>query len=157
MRSPDDLRRHLRANGRKVTPQRELVAALLRGNDRHPTAEALHEAASATMPSLSLKTVYLVLRELEGLGEVRSITVVGGATRFDPNTDQHQHLVCSACGLVLDVVVTEPLPAVPRTQLGGFRVERADVFFRGRCSQCEPGEPSDPATGTRSRSTPHTP
>lgn len=146
VRSPEDLRRHLRANGRKVTPQRELIAGLLRGNDRHPTAEVLHEEARTVMPSLSLKTVYLVLRDLEELGEVRSITTVSGPTRFDPNTLDHQHLVCTSCGRLHDVVLDRPVPSLPGHQQRGFRLDATEVVFRGVCPDCAgaPAPPSQP-------------
>ncbi len=139
MRSADELRAHLRANGRKVTAQRELIAGLLRGNDRHPTAEALHDAALEVMPSISLKTVYLVLHELEELGEVRAITSAGGPTRFDPNTGDHHHLLCTGCGRLHDVIPDHPVPSLSRRQRQGFSVSGADVLYRGTCPDCLDG------------------
>jgi Fe2+ or Zn2+ uptake regulation protein len=136
VRSAPELRDHLRANGRRVTVQRELIAGLLRGNAAHPTAESLHAAAVAVMPSLSLKTVYLVLHELEELGEVRVITSAGGPSRFDPNTGDHQHLLCTGCGRLHDVILDRPVPSLPNGQFPGFDVSGADVLYRGTCPDC---------------------
>ena len=60
-----ELNAALRASGRKVTPQRELVVRILEGNETHPTAEAVYVSAVAHMPSISLKTVYSVLHEID--------------------------------------------------------------------------------------------
>ena len=75
MRSSDELTALFRERGLKITPQRELVFRLLDGNVSHPTAEAVYSAALEFMPMISLKTVYQVLNDLRGLGEIQSIEV----------------------------------------------------------------------------------
>ena len=51
-----------------MTPQRQVIFRLLHGNDEHPTVEALYEAARAEMPTISLKTVYQTVHDLEDDG-----------------------------------------------------------------------------------------
>ena len=47
------------------------------------------------METISLKTVYQTLHDLAELGEIASLDVGTGMTRFDPNVDDpHHHLVC---------------------------------------------------------------
>lgn len=135
VRSPAQLTDAFRRNGLKVTPQRELVFRILHGNDSHPTAEAVYAVAREAMPTISLKTVYQVLHDLADLGELQTLDVGTGAARFDPNVDGHQHLVCTSCGAVRDVVVDLDL-AVPAELAHGFRVASADVIFRGTCAAC---------------------
>ncbi|HEY2332436.1 MAG TPA: Fur family transcriptional regulator [Acidimicrobiales bacterium] len=134
MRSPAELSQRLRAEGRKVTPQREAVIRVLSGNEGHPTADAVHAAVVAELPMVSLRTVYQVLNDLSELGEIQAIDVGTGAARFDPNVDPHHHLVCTVCGRVRDV----PALPVPAVEVGGFVVERAEIVFRGRCETCDP-------------------
>jgi len=61
----------MRDRGLRVTAQRMCIVNHLFENATHPTVEALYEAARVEMPSISLKTVYQTVHDLEGLGEVR--------------------------------------------------------------------------------------
>jgi Fe2+ or Zn2+ uptake regulation protein len=136
MRSTVELIEHFRAQGLKVTPQRELVFRLLENNTGHPTADSVYAAAAATMPTISLKTVYQVLNDLRELGEIQTIEVGTGAIRFDPNTGEHHHLVCRSCGLVRDIDVDASELSVPRARRLGYTIEAVEVTFRGVCADC---------------------
>ena len=71
--------------GLRVTPQRQMIFGLLQGNDAHPTVESLYERAQAEMPTMSLKTVYQTVHDLEALGEVDVLDLGTGSLRVDPN------------------------------------------------------------------------
>jgi Fur family peroxide stress response transcriptional regulator len=135
MRTPDELTQRFRAEGLKVTPQREAVFRALADDVDHPTAEAVHASVTAEMPNVSLRTVYQVLNDLAAMGELNALDLGLGAARFDANVDTHHHLVCTSCGKVRDVYV-DPV-AVPVTA-PGFTVDSAEVVFRGRCDDCVP-------------------
>ena len=126
-----------RARGLRVTPQRSLVFRLVRemGPD-HPSAEAVHVRATRQMPSLSLRTVYAILGELEDLGAIRSIDLGTGSKRFCVNPRRHQHLVCTRCGKIKDVFVPADPVEVPADQRQGFVITEQDVVFRGVCAGC---------------------
>ena len=96
MNSPTVLAAAYRAQGRKLTPQRQLIFSLLHDNTTHPTAEALYATASHKMPGISLRTVYQTLNELAEMGELQAIDLGEGVTRFDPNVDDHHHAICNA-------------------------------------------------------------
>ena len=135
VRSPSELTDTFRANGLKVTPQRQLLFRLMHDNVGHPTAEALYADASAQMPGISLRTVYQTLSDLAAMGELRSIDLGTGATRFDPNTDDHHHVVCDRCGDVRDVYVSGA-DGLPVDGLDGFEVREASILFKGVCPRC---------------------
>lgn len=135
MRSPAELVDVFRAQGLKVTPQRRLLFRLLDHNDQHPTAEALHARASAEMPGISLRTVYSTLTDLTEMGEISSLSLNGGATRFDPNTTDHHHVVCDGCGEIADVYVTGA-DRLAVAGLDGFTPDAASIVFRGTCRSC---------------------
>lgn len=138
MRSVDDLSVALRSSGRRVTPQRECIMRHLLGNDRHPTVEALHDAARAEMPAISLKTVYQMVRDLEALGAVRVLDLGTGSVRVDPNVEtDHHHLVCTRCGRVRDVPVVLAEVRAPRAYRREFTVDSVQVIFRGTCRDCD--------------------
>ena len=59
----------LHERGLKVTPQRQLLFRLLHDNRSHPTAEGLFAEARASMPGISLRTVYHTLNDLVAMLE----------------------------------------------------------------------------------------
>jgi Fe2+ or Zn2+ uptake regulation protein len=139
MRSPDEMTELFRATGRKVTPQRQCIFGVLHDNVTHPSAETVYEAARRQMETISLRTVYQTLYELEELGEVNLLDLGTGTVRVDPNVEAvHHHLVCRACGRIRDLAVELPTLQVPVGQEQGFVVRSAEVVFRGLCQDCRP-------------------
>ncbi|HKH25331.1 MAG TPA: transcriptional repressor, partial [Acidimicrobiales bacterium] len=135
MRSPDELTSAFRAQGLKITPQRQLLFRLLHDSTAHPTAESLYAVASAQMPGISLRTVYQTLNDLTAMGELQAFDLGSGATRFDPNVDHHHHVVCRSCSKIGDVVV-EGVGGLDIDGLDGFSIETSDIVFRGLCMEC---------------------
>jgi Fe2+ or Zn2+ uptake regulation protein len=135
VKSPTELAQAFRERGLKVTPQRQLLFGLLEGNTSHPTAELLYQRASELMPGISLRTVYTTLTDLQEMGELQSVVLGSGATRFDPNVADHHHGVCDSCGAVVDLYVdgTDHLliDGAP-----GFRPDRTAIVFHGTCAGC---------------------
>jgi Fe2+ or Zn2+ uptake regulation protein len=130
------LTNRLRQRGQRITSQRLLIYQYLQGNVDHPTAEDVHTAVRATLPTISLGTVYKILNELVELGEVRQVDLGDGRTRFDPTTSQHIHLRCVSCGALLDLpeaAAPVSLPASP----AGFRLLRYNLTLEGHCPACQ--------------------
>ena len=137
MKTAEELTTRFRELGLRVTPQRQAIFRLLHGVDTHPTVESLYEAARVEMPTISRKTVYQTVHDLEALGEVELLDVGTGSIRVDPNVERlHQHLVCSQCGTVRDVLVDVVDLRVPARYRQEFQVEGVEVVFRGVCSTC---------------------
>ena len=137
MRTVDDLTERFRARGLRVTPQRQAIFRLLHGDATHPTVEALHERACAVMPTISLKTVYQTVHDLEAMGEVELIHLGTGSVRVDPNVETaHHHLICTVCGRVRDVLVDVRDLRLPARDRRGFTVSDVEVHFRGVCEDC---------------------
>jgi Fe2+ or Zn2+ uptake regulation protein len=140
MRTPDELTELFRANGRKVTAQRQCIFRTLHDDVTHPTAEAVFDVARREMETISLKTVYQTLHELAELGEVTLLDLGTGAVRFDPNVETtHHHLVCRNCGKVRDLDLAFSGLKVPPSKSQGYEVRSADVVFRGLCDECRRG------------------
>lgn len=146
MRSVDALSEEFRANGLKVTPQRQSIFRALSGSTVHPTAEAVYTAVSVDMPTISLRTVYQTLNDLAAMGELSALDIGTGSTRFDPNLEPHHHLVCTACGRVDDVHADLPGVPLPDAEATGFEVTTTEIVFRGRCADCagSAANPSQP-------------
>jgi Fe2+ or Zn2+ uptake regulation protein len=137
VKSVEELTQQFRAQGLKVTPQRQTIFRVLGGSTVHPTAESVYAAVSAELPTISLRTVYQTLNDLAAMGELSSLDLGTGSTRFDPNLEPHHHLVCEACGRIDDLHADFPGVAVPRDGEGaGFGVATTEIVFRGRCAAC---------------------
>jgi Fe2+ or Zn2+ uptake regulation protein len=143
MQSLEALTDLFRANGRKITAQRQCIFRALEGDATHPTAESVHQKVRREMPNVSLKTVYQTLNDLAELGAISVLDVGTGSARFDPNVEtSHHHLVCRSCGKVRDMACDFPGLTVPRRAAQGFAVDSAEVVFRGMCDECRDPQPT---------------
>jgi Fur family peroxide stress response transcriptional regulator len=135
VKSPAELVDAFRAQGLKVTPQRQLLFRLLHDSKQHPTADALFAQASAEMPGISLRTVYQTMNDLASMGEIQQVSFDGGPAHFDPNVADHHHAVCDTCGTILDVYV-DGADQLAIDGLDGFRPVSASIVFHGACASC---------------------
>jgi Fur family peroxide stress response transcriptional regulator len=137
MKTTEQLTDLFRERGLRVTPQRQMIFGLLQANDSHPTVESLYDEARAEMPTMSLKTVYQTVHDLEALGEIDVLDLGTGSLRVDPNVEhEHHHLVCSSCGRIRDLPVEFDGLRVPNRYRRDFTVDAVQVIFRGRCDDC---------------------
>jgi Fe2+ or Zn2+ uptake regulation protein len=137
MKDTETLTTIFREQGLRVTPQRQAIFRLLEGDLSHPTVESLFDRARSDMPTISLKTVYQTVHDLEALGEVRVLDLGTGSVRVDPNVeDDHHHLLCTACGRVRDLPVEFDGLNVPIRYRRDFTVDDVQVIFRGHCDHC---------------------
>jgi len=127
-----------RRRGLAVTVQRRTVFAELAGRRDHPTADQVYDAVRDRVPGLSRTTVYRVLEALVQNGLARKVQHVGGVVRFDPMTERHHHLVCEACGRLVDLDDTLVPPLrLPEARGTGFRITDYSVSFTGLCPDCQ--------------------
>jgi Fe2+ or Zn2+ uptake regulation protein len=133
----DSLSTALRERGQRVTPQRLVIARVLRDLDRHVTAEQVFHELGRRLPGVSLPTVYATLELLEQLGVVRRVAAQTGAVVYDPRTDEHQHLVCRRCGAIADIDATvDPSELLIAARDAGFLPDYAEVVVTGLCATC---------------------
>ncbi|MFD0557890.1 Fur family nickel uptake regulator [Stackebrandtia endophytica] len=128
----------LRANGLRVTAQRQLVldAVTTLG---HATAEQVHESICDRVAGVNITTVYRTLDLLESLGLVGHTHLSHGAPVYHLAGDRGQvHLVCHRCGAV-DEVSPEVFGDVRRSleEQRGFLLDVGHVALFGICSSCE--------------------
>jgi Fur family peroxide stress response transcriptional regulator len=123
--------------GRRLTPQRRLVYDTLAAVRSHPDAEQLITLVRHRDPSISVATVYNTLRLLAEAGWVHELRGLGPKTRYDANTDDHDHFTCRACGRVEDIPAQHHGPFALRGDgLDRYRVDELRVHALGRCAQC---------------------
>lgn len=132
----------LKRAGLKLTPQRMAIVRELANDCTHPTAQELFERLRPAFPTMSFATVYNTLDALAKLKLVGSLRL-GSAVRFDPNTTPHHHVVCDACGVVVDL----PAPSMPSHSVkrsveraSGFEIRAEERTYRGLCGRCSETE-----------------
>ena len=122
----------------KYSKQRELIYEAIEKNAVHPTADEVYTMLKGDHPGLSLGTVYRNLNLLSEIGRLRRISVPHGAERFDANTDEHLHVVCSVCGRLEDVYVDDPQNFVQiiKEKTNIPEISGYSLLLFGACSRC---------------------
>jgi Fe2+ or Zn2+ uptake regulation protein len=133
----------LRAVGLRVTRPRVSVLDVLAAHP-HADADAIVTGARAQHPSLSPQAVYGVLKALVSAGLARRIEPAGAPALFELRVgDNHHHLVCRACGAVVDVdCAVGAAPCLTPSDAAGFVVDEAEVVFWGLCRDCSGAAPA---------------
>ena len=121
----------LRHVGLRPTRQRvELAGVLFKGQDRHVTAESLHEEVTGLGLKISLATVYNTLHQFTHAGLLRQVVVDAARGYFDTNTGDHQHFFLEDDGTLIDIpgqdISVSGVPVPP----AGMTVDRVDVVVR---------------------------
>jgi len=123
--------------GEKLTRQREAVLGVIREREDHPTANDIFEAARQRLPGISYATVYNSLRFLKEAGLVHEIKFGDSASRYDRETDRHDHALCSQCGKLVDFDLpqaAELMKAAARRSK--FKPESVHLTLKGVCPDC---------------------
>jgi Fur family transcriptional regulator, ferric uptake regulator len=129
----------LRAKGYRLTPQRALVLQAV-STLRHGTPDEICAEVQRSAGGVNISTVYRTLELLEELGLVTHTHLGHGAPTYHSATDEdHLHLVCRDCGLIIetDVSVADHLVNDLATQ-HGFVTDVAHFAIFGRCKDCGP-------------------
>lgn len=118
-----DVRRLLHDHGLRYSRPRAAIVSFFQEEDKHVSAEELHDVLCQRGEPLSLSTVYLNLGALEEAGLVREFQGNQGQKLFDSNVSPHYHLICKETGRVIDV----PAPTVDGMPLGRFLKETIEA------------------------------
>jgi Fur family peroxide stress response transcriptional regulator len=143
-----------------ITVQRRVIFTALLECDDHPTADRVFARVRDRVPGLSRTTVYRTLETLAKLGLIRRTNHFAASARFDANMERHHHLVCTACGKVVDFQdASLRIPHLPNVRENGFTLLEYSVYFEGHCSDCvrrtaKPAAPKQqkPTSGLRGKS-----
>jgi Fe2+ or Zn2+ uptake regulation protein len=120
-----------------LTRQRRVVFDVVRSGDHHPTAAEVFAAARESLPGISFATVYNSLRYLRDQGLVREIAFGNGASRYDRETDRHDHALCSACGKLVDFDLPGTVALIgAAARASRFRAESVHLTLVGLCPKC---------------------
>jgi Fur family ferric uptake transcriptional regulator len=140
----EDWRERLRAQGYRLTPQRELILDAV-DTLGHATPDEVLTEVRKSSSALNISTVYRTLEVLEQLGLVRHAHLSDRAPTYHSVRDhEHFHLVCRNCHKVVSVEpgVLDPVLTRLRGEFA-FEVDVGHLTVFGRCLDCEPDLGSD--------------
>ena len=122
--------------------KRDAILEYLRQTNAHPSAETIFTDLKAQIPDLAMGTVYRNLTLFKEKGLVSSVATVRGVERFDGNTQEHVHFICSGCDAVIDLEDMQVSDALRQTaaQCCGARVDGCSLSFTGLCRNCNDQE-----------------
>ena len=87
-----------------------------------------------------------MLRVLTTAGLVRRIQPSGSVARYETQLDDnHHHVVCRSCGVIVDVdCAVGDAPCLTASDDHGFTIDEAEVVYWGLCPACSTQPVPDP-------------
>ncbi|GGR69078.1 transcriptional repressor [Streptomyces humidus] len=127
----------LRGAGLRVTAARVALLETVREGD-HLDVEAIASGVRGRVGHISVQAVYEALHALTTAGLVRRLEPPGSPARFEGRVgDNHHHLVCRSCGVVVDVdCAVGHAPCLTAADDRGFSIDEAEVIYWGLCPDC---------------------
>ncbi len=128
-----------RAHGLPVTMQRRRIFEALCDRTDHPTPDQVYAAVKDTLPGVSRTTVYRVLDTLVRVGVLTKACSPSAASRVDPQTSRHHHLVCQRCDRLVDLddAAVPHRIRLPDLRHQGFTIADYSIYFTGLCAKCQ--------------------
>ncbi len=142
----------LRRAGLRVTAPRVMVLRAL-AQMPHASVDQVLDVVRRESGAVSAQGVADVLRACTEAGIVRRIEPARSPARYELRVaDNHHHLICRRCGVVVDVdCAVGRAPCLDLADDHGFLVDEAEVVYWGLCPECRaPSAPSASATSSTS-------
>lgn len=137
MSTVDELAEALRAGGGRMTLARRQVLDVVTATSDHLTADEILERVQADAPEVHRATVYRNLDTLTRIGVIEHTHLGHGPAVYHLVTQRHHHLVCEACGLVIDIdtALFNELEARVHKEYG-FHMDPGHFAVVGVCADC---------------------
>jgi len=129
----------LRQAGLRVTAQRLAVLEALANLGGHRTADEVSEALRDGGRPIPRATLYHGLSSMADAGVLLVADAGPGVARFEIASSWHHHLVCRACGRIVDVPCASGSRPCIDAGLPGAVIDEAQIIFRGLCPTCAAG------------------
>src|SRR5690606_34023374 len=91
-----------------LTVQRRAILEVVQESHDHPTAADIIERLRTKGFNFAYGTVYNSLRYLTEVELIKELKLGESVSRYDARTEEHQHIVCTSCGHVEEVLVDIP-------------------------------------------------
>ncbi len=129
----------LRERGMRMTPQREMVLAVMHDMAGHATADDIYRRVQERSAAVDISTVYRTLDLLQGMNMLVTLEMADGQRSYAlaQAHGEHVHLVCQGCGCQMhaDPAPFEALAAQLAAQYG-FALAISHLSLPGLCAAC---------------------
>jgi Fur family ferric uptake transcriptional regulator len=147
-----DVAAELRAAGLAPTVGRRTVLAALEGRQRPVSAIEIHDQLRRDGHQVGLTTVYRTLHALAATGLVHVFHRDGEHTYRHCRYESHHHLICQACGLVIERPTEAVAALIEQLSAGAdFLPDPQPADLVGVCGTCR--DQSHPARTDKRRGT----
>jgi Fur family ferric uptake transcriptional regulator len=129
----------LRQKGHRLTPQREMILAVICESEGHLTVEEIIQRVRQRYPQFNKSAVYRTLDLLTRYGLVNPTDFGQGCVTYEIHRDpHHHHLVCRKCGKMTEVDehIFASLEKVLRDKYD-FVADLDHFAIWGTCAKCQ--------------------
>jgi Fur family ferric uptake transcriptional regulator len=132
MRSVDDVYRHCRDLGMRLSRQRRMVLDLLWAEKTHLSARDIYERLNDMGRNIGHTSVYQNLETLQAAGVIECLDRASGRL-YGYRADPHSHLTCVESGEIQDLDVELPADLLRRIEEHtGYAIETYTLHLTGR-------------------------
>ena len=118
----------------RFSQQRQIIKEIIFSTNSHPTADWVYTKAKTILPNISLGTVYRNLKSLQESGQIKAL-YTGNAVRYDGNISNHNHLECTECNELVDVIIPHENISKIVLKKYDFKVKGVDLTIIGKCAK----------------------
>ena len=132
---------YARANGLKLTRQRDDILRTFLSAGKHLGVEELLRRVRRRNPSVGHATVYRTMKVLVAARIASERHFVDGVTTWEPKCadggSHHDHLICEGCGAIVEFA-DERIERIQEEVAiaNGFELTRHRMELYGRCADC---------------------
>lgn len=133
-----DFPQRLRSAGLRVTePRLAVLEEVAKGG--HISADELRQRVTNRIGSVSTQAIYDIVHALTEAKILREVKPNGSVALYELEYgDNHHHLVCRTCGIILDVPCAAGFkPCLEASDSHGFDIDEAEVIYWGMCPTCQ--------------------
>ena len=125
----------------RITPARQKIVEIFDSTKKPISAPQLKILLEKSDIRVNKTTIYREVGYLSKLGIINEVKLDSQIAYYESaHMTHHHHLVCKKCGEISDVSCEEfeeVMNAIAVKAAGsGFRVEKHDLEFYGKCSDC---------------------
>ncbi|CAM4357092.1 Fur family peroxide stress response transcriptional regulator [Paenibacillus endophyticus] len=125
-----------------LTIQRREILEVVQHAPDHPTAADVIDRLKGKGFNFAYGTVYNSLRYLTDAGLIRELKLGEAVSRYDARTDEHQHIVCTVCGRVDEVLTELPSDWLKKVAAEtSYKVDHVQIVLEGVCESCSTKQP----------------
>ena len=137
LKNPQDKAERFIKKKRRTTPQLTEVRRIVNSSDSHFSVSDIYNEARKTFPSISLNTVYCILKKIHAMEEIQEVVTPGKETNYCPSAKIHHHVICNKCKKIEDIEVDFfDINNINNTVKSGYKIKSYSIVFNGYCNTC---------------------